>query len=913
MSNQPLPQSFSTQSIDAVLERLDSSKEAGLDDKQVDERLKTYGHNVLPDSDPPSSWTILLNQFKSTIVYILAAAAIISLVYHHYLDFWIIVILVLLNAVLGFLQEFKAERSIEALKQLITPHITVIRAGKRLLLDSADLVPGDIMLLEEGDQVPADGRLLLVDNLQTDESALTGESNSVVKMADTLETDVPIAEQTNMVWMGSAVSTGNAQALVVTTGKHTMLGGIASGLQNIEEKQDHFKQKTDDLAKQMGIVAIGSVILIFIVGYFVRGFSFEDILMFSVASLVSAIPEGLPMILTVILALSAQRMARRNALVRRLSTTETLSVVDTIVTDKTGTLTQNKMSVTCLQLPYQPPVRVHLDGHLLKVDQADQEPTSQHFPLQKILDIAGHCHNVHVETADSGEQVFKGDPTEVVLCTLAGKLAATASYQPSAITQLDDLPFDMKIRLRATLAQYTDTQKREIFVIGSPEVVLERCQKVLMPDHQEHHLNEAHTEHIQAHLQDLASKGMRVIALAYKKTTNETVQEDDFASLVFVGLAGMIDPPRPETKTAIAAAHKAGIRVIMATGDHPLTAKAIALDLGIADAESVDRQVITEAEFNALSKIEMSARLPELRVFARMAPLAKLQLAELLQQQGHVVAMTGDGVNDAPALKQADIGLSMGKNGTDVAREASDIVLTDDNFATIMAAIEEGRTQLRNVRRTSFFYITTNLGETLTLLLFLLIGFPLPLLPKQLLWLNLVTAGVNDIALALEPAHEDALDAPPRPKGEAILNNQIKAFLLIIVGTLMLLSLGTFLAFLPQGLEKARTAIFVTLAATQLYTMFGLRSLKRSLKTIGPLSSRPALIALTVSFLLLCVVIYIPPLSRIFDFRPLSFLEMLMCLSISSLALVACEAYKAYYRNRKRPTPQPALLHAATG
>lgn len=888
-----------------LMSLLNTDEATGLNDEDVVIRNQHYGRNKLPDPNSRSPLIMFLSQFKSTIVLILVIAAVISFVNNHLLDAYIIVFIIVINAIVGFLQEFKAERTIEALKQLVIQQASVIRSGKTIKLSIHELVPGDIILLNEGDQVPADARLLSANNLQTTESALTGESLPIDKNPAPLPQNTPLPERINMVYMGTSITRGNAIAVVTATGTSTTLGNIATKLHDISESTDHFKVKTNELGRQMAIVAIASTTLIFIVGYFIRKFSFDEIFMFSIASLVSAIPEGLPVILTIVLALSAKRMADRKAIVRRLSATETLATVDTIITDKTGTLTQNLMTATSIYLPYQPDIICSSDkSGSLTFSQDSQKPTTQHYPLQKILDIAGMCHSVRREFDAEGSESFSGDPTEIALVSLADKAVNTPSYHRRSMRQLQDLPFNQDYRWRASLIQYQEHKQPQIFVVGSPETVLAKCNRILMPDHQAHTFTTEHQQHLHHHLNRLSNKGLRMLATAYKPTKTSTpFNHEHIEEMIFTGFIGIIDPPRPEAKAAIATAHKAGIAVIMATGDHPITAAAIGQDLGIISADHPHSQVMTNAEFENLTDAQLIPKLRSIRIYARMTPINKLRLAELIQSQGHVIAMTGDGVNDAPALKKADIGIGMGKKGTDVAREASDIILSDDNFATIIAAIEEGRTQFRNIRRTSFFLITTNLAETLSLVLFLLIGLPLPLLPKQILWLNLVTAGVTDMALATEPIHDDVLSSPPRSNYEPIINGQLLPFLLIVTGSIITLSLITFLFYLPQGLHTARTATFVMLSITQLMNVFNLRSLKKSVFSIGPFTNRSINLALIISIGLLLAALYVPLTSSILELEALHIIDLIGISLVGTIIIWLSEAYKKW-RPAHLPTTQ---------
>ncbi len=881
------------QKISDLISKYAVDQKQGLTSKQVARSLEEHGKNILPQSERTSALSILINQFRSTVVVILLVASAISFIYDHPLDGFIIVGIILVNTIVGFIQEYQAEKSIEALKELVVPKTRVRRDGKTQVISSQDVVPGDIILASEGDSVPADARLIKVINLQTDESSLTGESLPITKETDSLSEDTPLAERKNMLWMGTQIVSGECEALVVATGSRTVLGKIAEDLSGVEDEIDHFKVKTNQLGRQMSLIALISTILIFAVGLFVRNFDFQEIFMFSVASLVSALPEGLPVILTVILALSAKRMAQKNAIVRRLSATETLAVVDTIVTDKTGTLTQNIMTVTAIKFPYQPHIDVKHQDTTLSFTQDDFTPTPEHFPLQKLLDITGSCHNVKREYDSDGKENLSGDPTEVALVTLADRAITSPSYYQRKMHQIQDLPFNQEHRWRASAIKYVESDINEIFVIGSPETVLAQCSQILLPDHKAHVFSQDRLDHVQEQIEGLTNQGMRVLAVTYRSHTGkQKIDHENVNNLTFVGLVGLIDPPHPETKSAINKAHQAGIQVIMATGDHPLTAKSIGLELGLIPQKYLPDAIMTETEVVGLTDEELTQKLNKVKIFARMSPSSKLRLATLLQKKGKVVAMTGDGVNDAPALKQADIGIGMGKKGTDVAREASDIVLADDNFATIIHAIEEGRTQLRNVRRTSFFYVTTNFAESITLIIFLFFGLPMPLLPKQILWLNLVTGGITDFALATEPVHNDVLSAKPSRITEGILNKKNLPFLGLITLTIAAIASIFFLIYMPQGLAKARTIIFIVLSLSQIYNMFNMRSLKDSIFSVGFFTSRNLNIALVVSIILMLLVVYLPFLSTLFEFTPVTLIDLIACSLASLMVIVVGEGYK---------------------
>jgi P-type Ca2+ transporter type 2C len=890
-------QTYHGLSISAALEEFNTS-EKGISEAEAISRVKRYGRNVLPDPASRSPLIILLSQFKSLLVYILLAAAGISYIYAHYLDVYVILGVIIINALVGFIQEFRAEKSIQALKRLIIQETKVIRGGQTKIVSVHELVPGDIMILEEGNRVPADGRLIAIKDLQTDESTLTGESLSISKEIKTLPATVPMAEQHNMVWTGTNVTKGQGQALVVATGATTVLGQIAKDLQSIEGQADHFMQKTDYLSKQMTVIAITTTVITFLIGYFVRQFPFEDIFTFAVASLVAGIPEGLPVVLTVVLGLSAFRMAKKHAIVRRLSATETLSVVDTIITDKTGTLTQNKMTATTIQFPYQPLITAKHAGDTVEFVQDNEAPTDKHHPLQTLLHIASACHGVRREMLPDETVDLIGDPTEIAYVTLADRASTSKSYTPQTIHQIADLPFSQENKWRVSLLKH-HAHDQMIAVIGAPEKVVSRCGRILMPDHHVHQLDNHHREDIAGQLSGLANQGMRLLCLAYKHV-NEDVSEvnhDDVSDMIYLGLVGIVDPPRDEVPEAIETARRAGVTTYMATGDHPDTARAIAKEIKLIKADD-DSPVYTGAQIDDMSDEKLLETATTSRVFARMTPTAKLRLAQVLQAQGRIVAMTGDGVNDAPALKQAHIGIAMGKNGTDVAREASDIILSDDNYATIIAAIEEGRTQFRNIRRTSFFYIITNVAVSVALIVFLSVGLPIPLLPKQILWLNLVSSGVTDIALATEPIHDDVLEGPPRKSEENILNRAVLPLLISFTLFIVILALITFSILSVDGDAKGRTGVFAVLAICQLFNMINMRSIKKSVFKIGLFTNRNVTIALFLSIILLLSVIYIPPLQKLFDFAPLTMWELLAITAASSFIFWLSEGVKKIqYRN----------------
>ena len=902
--------SFHSKTGEEVLKQLDSNI-SGLQKEEVKIRLEKFGYNEIPEKKGKSPILIFLHQFKSVLIYILFVAAGISLFLDHIIDFYVILIVILVNAVIGFFQEYKAEKAIQALKEMIVLRAKVFRQGELLEIPAKELVPGDIILLEEGDKIPADARLLKIKNFRTVESSLTGESLPASKDINEMPDELGISDQRNMVWMGTFVAGGEAKAVVVSTGNKTVIGKVAKSLESIKKTRTHFEKKTDLLAKQMGGIAIASSILIFSIGFFLRDLKFTEIFLFSIASLVSGIPEGLPAILIIVLAVGANRMAKKNAIIRKLSATETLGIVTIIATDKTGTLTQNTMNVEKIFLP-DAEFFVSGKGWNPKGDFLENGKIIsplKNSGLAKLLTIAGVCNNARVVKEKDGDDLYKiiGDPTEGALAVLSEK----AGLKKEALSEkiIDDLPFNPEFKYRASLSvlienknKKSPVEKKEIYVVGSPESVIERS-KFFLESESTKKLKDKKTEEILFSAQSMAKSSMRVLGLAYKKVSKKTdVLSDELVKdLVFVGLVGMKDPPKTEVKEAIVKAKKAGIRVIMKTGDHKDTALAIAKEVGLIDIiKEANKEetplVLTQNELQKMSEKEFQKAIKNVSVFARLTPNMKLKIIEGLQKQGEIVAMTGDGVNDALALKKADVGIAMGLVGTDVARESSEIVLADDNFASIVNAIEEGRTVFTNTKQSSLYLVTTNFAEGLSIIISLFLGWPLPLLPTQILYLNLVTDGLADVSLAVEKNHENGLGYYPRRSNENILSKESLLFILIVTFMMVLLSISAFYVFLPRGTDEARKAIFVVLAFSQLFNALNMRSLKYSTFKIGFFSNKFLIYSLIISVVLLVLVLYVPFLQEVFKFSPLKWTEVLFLALVSSLVFVVGEIYK-FLRN----------------
>jgi Ca2+-transporting ATPase len=877
-----------------IFKELETS-EKGISSHEAKIRLQSHGYNQIEDRKKPSKFLLVLKQFKSAFVFILIIAAIISFLFQNNIDGYIILSIVVINAGIGYFQEQKAEKAIEALQKLIVSYAKVYRDGSLTKIDSKNLVPGDIIILEEGDKVPADARLLSIDNFRTQESSLTGESFPEDKSLKTFAKPIALGDQTNMIFMGTLIVSGVAKAVIVETGAKTEIGKIATSIKKIPEERSHYQKKIDKLAFQMAVIAVIGAGIIFIIGL-LNSMNLIDLLIFTMAELVAGIPEGLPAVLMIVLAIGSWRMAKRNALVRNISSMETLGIVTVIATDKTGTLTSNTMMVELIKTS---------DAEL-KVTGEGWQPIGKFLQnnesvnplkidsIKKLFEVACLCNRSKLTRKGSGYEAI-GDPTEIALTVLAGKAGIRMDDIEKEICISYDLPFSSEKQFRATLVKNSVLGKNEIYAIGAFEKIISLSSHIIK-DGERKSLMKEDREKIINDAEEYARKGLRVLALAYKDAhSKEKITYEDINMLSFVGFVGMKDPPRSEVSEAIKKARQAGIRVIMNTGDHKETAVAIAKDIGLISGK--DTAVLTQAELESMSESEFNNAIKKVSIFARVTPEMKLKIVKSLQKEGHVVAMTGDGVNDAPALKKADIGISMGIIGTDVARESSEIILSDDNFASIVNAVEEGRIVFRNVQQTSFFLITTNIAETATLVASMIFRLPLPLLPIHLLYLNLVTDGVPTIALAMEQGHKDILKEPPRDKKENILNKEVLPFLLISVVLMLLGTIPLYIYYLPD-LLKAQTVAFVSMSFFQLWNVYNMRSLHESIFKIGFFSNNKINFAILISIILMIFVIFIDPFKSLFRFISLSIVELAVLFVLSSTVLIAGEIYKKIkYRN----------------
>lgn len=884
-------------SLKEVFQKFTTSP-AGLSDDEAEQRLEQFGPNEIVEKKLIDPLLIFLKQFNSFFVYVLILAAALSFFVGSFIDMYVVLVVILINAVIGFFQEYRAEKSIAALKRMVVSYAKVFREGELRKIPAKEIVPGDVIYLEEGDRIPADARVIEIKNLSTSEATLTGESTPVIKKISILKKETSLADCSNMLWTGTFVTTGIGKAVVTATREHTVFGSIVQDLESIKEPPSHFQKKTNMLALQMGLLALMGAFFTFLIGFFIRGFAFFDILIFTMASLVGGIPEGLPAVLAIVLGIGAFRMAKRNAIIRKVSATETLGVVDTIITDKTGTLTMNTLTVQKILLPNETEISVSGEGW----SQMGEFRQKQAFfsPLEnpqcaKLLHIAAHCNSAKI-LKEEGEEKYTvlGDPTEAALLVLAAKAGITPKTLEGSEKKIDDLPFHQLLKHRASTISLKKEKKKQLYVVGAPEALMKKSSHILKLQTVEK-LTSQEKEMIEKQINVLTSKAMRVIALAYKELPASTTShpEDEVEGLTYVGIVGMQDPPRPEVKGAILKARKAGIRVIMATGDHTNTARAIAREIGLITGED---KVLSEEDLLSLSESAFEDAVKTVHVFARLSPHMKLKIADALQKKGNIVAMTGDGVNDAPALKKADIGIAMGVIGTDVARESSEMVLADDNFASIIHAVEEGRVVFANTRQTSFFLITTNFATDLTIIATLLMHLPLPLLPTQILWLNLVTDTGPAIGLAAEPLQSHIIEEKPRNPRENILNREILPFLVLMTAVMFLLTVAVFFFFV-EDITKARTAAFITMAFTQLFNAFNMRSLKKSLFSVGFLRNNYLNLLLLVSALFIPLVIYIPFFQNVFEFSSLTLVEFFILFALSSLVLWVGEGYK-WMRNK---------------
>jgi P-type Ca2+ transporter type 2C len=864
------------------------STESGLSGSDVTSRLRKYGPNELQQAKKKSKFAIFLSQFKSILVILLIAAVIISLAIGETIDATVIAIIVVANAVLGFIQEYRAEKAMEALKKLSAPQAIVIRDGKEQKIHAKDLVPGDIIILSEGDRVPAAAKLLEAYSLQTDESALTGESTPVEKTVGTVTEKCAVADRNNMVFMNTVITRGRGKAVIVATGMDTEIGHVAKMIQTVEEKDTPLQKKLEAVGKSIGLAVIVIAVTIFGLGLW-RGGELFDMLMTSIALAVAAVPEGLPAIVTITLALGLSRMAKAKALIRKLPAVETLGATTVICSDKTGTLTKNQMTVEKLYTNHKfisltgtgyNPVGDFLFGRK-KIDPKKNKA------LSLLLTIGTLCNTAKLVKGKKWT-VF-GDPTEGALIVSAYKSGLKKESLLSKYKHIGEMPFD-SVRKLMTVCYTSPTRKKMAYVKGAPEILLVKCTHIFKQG-KVVKLTTKDRKQILAANKKMAESALRVLGMAYRvlpsklnKFESKTIEKQ----LVFVGLQGMIDPPREEVKTAIATCKKAGIRSIMITGDYEVTATAIATELGILGKKD---EVLTGAELDKLNQKAFMSKLEKIAVYARVSPEHKVRILKAWQQSGAVVAMTGDGVNDAPALKNADIGVAMGISGTDVAKEASAMVLQDDNFATIVAAVEEGRGIYDNIKNFIRYLLSSNVGEVMVIFAASLLGLPLPLIAVQLLWMNLLTDGVPALALGIDPPERDIMGRPPRDPNESTIDKKMWAFIFLVGIVMMVGTVGLFAKFLTNGIEHARTMAFTTIVMFQMWNVFNSRT-HFSIFSKALWNNKWLIAAVTSSILLQLAVVYIPFFHGIFGTTFLAAIDWVWILLSSLSIILVVEIYK---------------------
>ncbi|MDZ7970359.1 MAG: cation-translocating P-type ATPase [Nostoc sp. DedSLP03] len=928
--------------VDKALDLLDSNADSGLTPQETQQRLQKYGPNELEETAGRSTWEILLDQFKNIMLLMLIGVALIS----GFLDLMAlrsgslkpgevpfkdtiaILAIVILNGILGYVQESRAEKALAALKKMTSPLVRVIRDTRLVEIAAKELVPGDVMLLEAGMQIAADGRLIEQSNLQVRESALTGEAEAVNKQASLkLPEETSLGDRLNVVFQGTEVVQGRAKVLVTNTGMTTELGKIATMLQAVESEPTPLQQRMTQLGN---VLVTGSLILvaIVVVGGVIKDGGFKNIqelLEVSLSMAVAVVPEGLPAVITVTLALGTQRMVRQNALIRKLPAVETLGSVTTICSDKTGTLTQNKMVVQSISTNNKT-FRVTGEGYAPTGDFQlnNQKISLEESPEISALSVACAICNDSVLQKEQGEWAILGDPTEGALITLAGKAGIEKDQWNSKLPRVGEFPFSSERKRMSVISQveqvatgkassrgvdpviasFLQSEPYLMFTKGSPELILARCTQIHLGN-DTGRLTEEQRQKILAENDLMASKGLRVLGFAYKPLSEIPPSGSDETSeqgLVWLGLVGMLDAPRPEVRAAVQECREAGIRPVMITGDHQLTARAIATDLGIA--QEGDR-VLTGQELQRMTDQELEQNVDLVSIYARVSPEHKLRIVQALQRRGRFVAMTGDGVNDAPALKQADIGIAMGITGTDVSKEASDMVLLDDNFATIVSATKEGRVVYTNIRRFIKYILGSNIGEVLTIAAAPLIGLGgVPLTPLQILWMNLVTDGLPALALAVEPPEPDVMQRPPFSPRESIFARGLGSYMIRIGIIFAIISIALMWwayqhSHAPgyQGdRDTWKTMVFTSLCIAQMGHAIAIRSNNRLTIEMNPFSNIFVLAAVVVTTILQLMLVYVPPLRDFFGTHYLNMQELGVCIGFSALMFVWIEAEKIFLR-----------------
>ena len=873
---------------------------AGLSADDAAGRLARHGPNRLPEPSRRSVLRRFISQFRNVLIYVLLATSVVTALLREWADTAVILGVVVINALIGFLQEGKAERALEAISGMLSPRAMVLRDGRKTTIAADDVVPGDIVLLQAGDLVPADLRLLKSRNLQIEEAILTGESVPSEKSVETVASEAALGDRSCMAWSGTLVTAGTGAGIVIATGAGTEIGRISELLSGVKTLETPLTRQMERFGKLLSLV-IGAIALLTMAGgMLLHSYAPQDMFLAAVAVAVAAIPEGLPAIITITLAIGVQRMAARNAIIRRLPAVETLGSVSVICSDKTGTLTRNEMTVRRILLATgdYTVTGVGYDPHgALRIGEEELDPPAGGVLME--LCRAGLLCNDAEFSETSGEMRVEGDPTEGALVILAMKAGLEPARLRAECPRDDTIPFESERRFMATL-HHDHQGGRFIFVKGAPERILSMCERVAGSEDEER----LDREHWLRHADQLGAEGLRVLALATRTPRPERSGELMLAevedSLTLLGLVGMIDPPRKEAIRAVAQCASAGIHVKMITGDHMTTARAVGAAMEIGDGE---RAVLGD-ELQALSDEELQSLVVRTDVFARSSPEHKLRIVEALQAQGHVVAMTGDGVNDAPALKRADVGVAMGRAGTEVARQAAEMVLSDDNFASIESAVEEGRTVYDNIRKAILFILPTNAAEAMMILLAVILGLALPITPLQILWINMVTAVTLALALAFEPPEKDIMQRPPRHPDEPLLGRLVIwrisfVSLIVVAGTF-----GLFIQARAAGyeLEPARTLAVNTLVMFEVFYLLTVRHiLAPTLNFSGFFGNRFAIIAVIVVLGFQLLLTYLPPMNALFGTAPLDGSDWLLVLLVSATVVPLVELDKFFLRRRMLP------------
>ncbi|HZJ99988.1 MAG TPA: calcium-translocating P-type ATPase, SERCA-type [Tissierellaceae bacterium] len=888
-------------SKDESLSILETNFDTGLSEEQASAKLEKYGHNELKEEKQKSFWKKLLEQFSDFLVIILIVAAIVSAAVGEGKDAIVIIAIVIVNAFLGLYQEGKAEKALESLKKMSSPNAKVRRGDKVLEIPSADLVPGDMVLLDAGDIVPADLRIMESSNLKIEEASLTGESLPVEKNSKSrFDEDVPLGDRVNMAYMSTAVTYGRGQGLVVGTGHDTEIGKIATMIQTFEDDLTPLQKQLNQLGKFLGIGTIIICIAVFGIGM-LQGREVLEMFMVAVSLAVAAIPEGLPAIVTIVLALGMNKMVKRNAIVKKLLAVETLGSTTVICSDKTGTLTQNEMTVT----------KIFTDNKIIDITGGGYDPTGEFIhegesvetsdigDLETIMSIAVLANDSELSQEDGTYKII-GDPTEGSLVTLAGKSEINKKEINKKYPRISEIPFDSERKMMTTFHENYIPDRVVSFTKGAPDVIINRCSKISMNEKVLEFTEDRKREVLDIN-STFSKEALRVLAFSYKEydeLPDNINPENNEVDMTFVGLVGMIDPARVEAKDAIEKCKNAGIKTVMITGDYKETAFAIAKELGMA--ESID-QAMTGDELEKYTEKEMQQVVKDVKVYARVSPEHKVKIVNALRANGEIAAMTGDGVNDALALKRSDIGVSMGITGTDVAKNTADLILTDDNFSSIVAAVEEGRIIYSNIKKFVFFLLSCNVGEIILVFVAILMNLPVPLLPIQLLWLNLVTDSFPALALGVEEGDPDIMDINPRDPSKPILDKTMIIGIIvqsIAVGGASLLAYRWGLMHYPDSIEKARTITFTTLITAELLRAYSSRSQRYTLFKIGFFTNKTMVWATLASFTLMLAVLYIPPLHGIFHTFSLGLTDWRIVLQFAFIPLIIGELAKFAFRNK---------------